>query len=840
MKNFLDRSYQRAEISKILIEKHEEFIFFVCFYGGQGVGKSELLRYIAGKYNFNVLDIETDRKIYRCPENDSSSYGFAVSLINRILEQKPNDIKKLKDFGDMNIAPPAWRLLYSLIESIPGMSKVTSAIDEEIKSAKNLESLINEHCGSQLIFERFRDYILDNIKIDEDIIILVDDIQYISNFSLEIIIAISKRLKESGSHVYIFATLLEGGDGKYIIDKIKDDERIKFFDIELGHLLPSEIQDIFKNRDLSPQLISIIYEKTKGNFEELSTYINKPNERLVEEFNAVKNDGALSYSESFVSYIEENKICELVVFVLWRLNGGSNWDIVEAISLQMSRNIHDIFTSREDIVKAAEMLNEKEFVNISSSFIQMTKKKYNIFSHSIKLSSNYNCYINEFYSALSNIDKYKNEVDLDLVKLNTMMLISKADTLEFIFNSLKDSRINSFSSGFILSVAKFMASTSVTEYNIDYMVRIAISLSRKNLFKSSIELFDHIHKSKLNIENVYIFYYEFLKSIRESGLAKDRHDINDLANLLISKSEEKEEKIKAKVLYCTVLEHLGKYREIKKIYNELNSIIKIGMQKKELSFSAIDYIKCKGLSEFHGDIINDYLSAFNYIKDNPNLFDNTSKRVRALQKACVMNQCGLSFFYKGDLKKAESFFKGCIEETSKIGLFLETPLNNLSVTFFMMGEYTAGFDIIEKAASVYNKPRYQEITIKLNKALFLSKQGKVDDAINITKKIANKESPVPDDILISIANVNMGYFYLLKNEYLKAAEHYKISSCFKYRFLDNEYRRVQDKMQQYCLIKSGYLNGVDLGDFSFIDLEECNSLSCNRTYRLDLNSMYIV
>ncbi|RTZ22374.1 hypothetical protein EKN09_14460, partial [Vibrio penaeicida] len=199
MKGMLDRKVERGHIHSFLNSSPSNSQLF-WINGPIGSGKTTLLRYIAERYANNVLCLNGENRLLRCNQNEQNKEFHTLStLVTHISLSHPMKFHKaLSISNDIPALPPLWKIVFKVTSLIPEMQQVNGLFDGVTRQGEELETKLRNIVTPNLVKEAVYDLILDffteKIKQSSFTVIIIDDIQWIDQRSLEILLPIINEL----------------------------------------------------------------------------------------------------------------------------------------------------------------------------------------------------------------------------------------------------------------------------------------------------------------------------------------------------------------------------------------------------------------------------------------------------------------------------------------------------------------------------------------------------------------------------------------------------------------------------------------------------------------------
>lgn len=845
--NIFDRKKQQNEFFDI-IDKLDEKITLIFIKGENGSGRTHFIDWCIQQYYTDFLAFEAKSKKFICLESKQHDAFTLTNSIYRYLLILDDHIQHdmVSTLNDYHTIVPFRRSFLDLLKGVKPAKKLIELFDADLKNydeiLQQIRILLKEVYIQKMFYTPLINFIGQQFKFTQKVLFAIDDIQWLDSDSLNALIQIIFDLHEKGYKVCLLATV-EDGSSKTNIEKLSSlydcycpppihVRNLGFDDFKIA------LTDAKKELGIDVQ--KFYYDKTNGNFEEMDRVVlNKFDSELNDFFLKNNTDDSQSFSEQTLYYQELSKDLEqnefqIFYFLAYKLEGIINGDFE-----YLYRSLAKKFIPKSQWLDFATVL-KKLLIGYEH---KLQEKKYLITKKILQEKGLYPELNQLLFNELNNDNYLYDEIDQYCILFLTANEISRGEIYQIIANNFSENKYASLSNSAYIKLSDFFI--NYQHSNIIHMqqkIQIYEFLSKKlfqrNLFEQCIYL---IEKSNLlDVTSDYAFenYTIYLKARREGGKLKSGVSIDSIYHKALQlSSTDLYKEIIIKTIYCSILEHLYRYDEIVQIYQNMKSKIdRLDPNNKDDFFAYCDYYKNLGLAYFHGDVLPEYESALKKLDEMENLYSGEQKY--ELFRASLLNQKGLAYFYSGKLDNALIEFEACSEITKQLMIYEETPLNSISMIYFLKGNIDKALEYHNQAFSVLFKPKFQEISICINRSLIQWKMGNTQEAKEKLHDLSNEI--LPDPTLLAIIHFNLGYFYFEEEQYKKASFHYAKACECEYRFLKDEYQRVQELLYRLCKAKSGELPGESVGDISFFDRQEKGTLPYNRAYQVDVNSMYIV
>ena len=280
-----------------------------------------------------------------------------------------------------------------------------------------------------------------------------------------------------------------------------------------------------------------------------------------------------------------------------------------------------------------------------------------------------------------------------------------------------------------------------------------------------------------------------------------------------------DEKIEAHLLAMSAYEHILDFDNILENNSKATSIYSDCAVSNYLKAM---YLRNQGLVKSHINLRESYEEAVNYAEKIDDI------RLKNLMLGTCHNNLGLSYWYSSNLAKAKAHFhiaKQCFEN---IGYDIFRVLNNISMCYLLEGDLSNAYNYLLQARALNLDCIFEKLCIQSNLAIIEWKLGQKESAKQILLDIYNEyiddDKQTFDELVYSSAMVNLGYFSFCEGNYLDAANKYKESQFFKYRYNNEEQINKRQAMINLCLSKINLLPQKEINmdiDDSGQDIFKC-------------------
>lgn len=229
------------------------------------------------------------------------------------------------------------------------------------------------------------------------------------------------------------------------------------------------------------------------------------------------------------------------------------------------------------------------------------------------------------------------------------------------------------------------------------------------------------------------------------------------------------------------------------------------------------YLRNQGLVKSHIELKKSYEDAISYAEKIDDI------RQKNLMLGTCHNNLGLSYWYSNDLANAKDHFYMAKQYLENIGYDIFRVLNNISMCYLLEGNLSKAYKYLLQAKALNIDCIFEKLCIQSNLAIIEWKLGKKESAKQISLKIYNEyinnNKQTADALIYSSTMVNLGYFYFCEGNYVEAANKYKESQFFKYRYNNEEQLNKRQAMLEICLSKINLLPSKEI-DMDIDDKEQ--------------------
>lgn len=868
MGSFLDRVDERRMLDTAINNINEKKDVMIWLDGESGVGKSYLLKHSLNKITCPIFEFLGYNKVYKCDKQDlNQEFSFVSILLTTLQNKNPRLFKKqVYNYFEEHNYIFLLEALEMVIPNIPALKWSKEIFDKYNYQTQESKNFIADKtlkpamilCFSEIIFQ-----MLEAFYNGSNVLFCIDDMIWMDISSLRTLEALISKIKSSKDHtisVSFFITTrnrnsLEDNDQKSY-DRIESDFFNEFFSlnyqISLKNFKQATIREAIcdKSRYGLIKYVESIYRITEGNPQELSQTLKFEDYEIIKRINDISahNEAAKQSANYFTRELLEtlsmsNEYALLIIGITSIVEKNLNPQLLLAICIICSEKMNKKTFNYLEYEKAIVLLKEKniiiedKFIFIKHDSTKALMLEYLNETGDIELIGNSisDCFINDH---LAKDEYYLSRIKVALSVLETIN--PNACFKAFIKLLAEDFRNYSIDNIEIVanSICRCFKDINNLELNnivIPKLLQSLVSTARYHTANKLCELLN-TRFEEISLNNKLTFLTCYAKILIDLGLIKTnkpgKQCAIDVIDTLIDKSQSDSDLLLAYLLKMSAHEHVLEFNEIKNVYNKANEIID---HSKTLSPASLSkFYRNKGLVIFHSELEESYMKAFEYASliEEPNLCN--------IMKGTCQNNLGLSYFYQGNIEKALYSFKKAYEYLSLAGYDLLRVTNNMSVCYFMMGDFENSYKYITIAKSIPLKGVFESICVDVNLSLNMYKRGQIDEAKQRLNSIIQEyehKSIQTDTVAYSVATINKGYIEFVEKNYIDAYKLFKTSKKHKYKNADNFEQKKRDILCNLSLYKE---NITSILPEDYIDFSETTNNIFKRPYSLILLAFYVI
>lgn len=871
MNDFFDRKSAYEDVQVAIQQIIAGTPCAVWVEGAQGVGKTRFVEYVcAQNHLLNVFKYNNNDVFYKCESgSENSSFSFVSSLLYELQRKNPNKfIKSIqKYFNNINHIS----LLDACCSIIPQLSftnVVSNLIENKYKKIVDMQEKISDLLVQQQLIELFAEMLLDILiypNNSDRITFCIDDIQWMDTPSLKTFENFLKKSRQIRSNIDIslFVTIRDR-------DSLNTSENQTYthaYNIIASHFnhnmksiwLSNFDIDILReiitktNRLALYNYIAEIYEATLGNPLEIVLTLQFSDERVKEVIhskvinNNYLNSDAIFATEHIKNIISKGNIYSVILNVLSVLRQSVPLNILFQCTANAFIKIHNTICIYVEFINAISFFEHEGYIKVDSENNNEVSLSYDAIWHNvlefITQNGDYVVFAKIISMTLLNltIDDVVKSRTLTLSALNMLLEVNPCecfDQFKKIFN-----RCNKqvYVETIVIGTSAFCSDLlNINNQNVNFMIKNVLSmlLSSSNL-KTAYRLCHMIfpkYDEFLDYEEQINFLVNYIKvQVDLSNLNNDMESAVPLFNIVSKYNfNNADQELQVVLLGMSVYEHVLDHDKINHLYSQANRIVstkKLEISKKTLAV----FYRNKGLRFSHKILKKDYFKALF------NTFGVSNATCRHLLYGTSMNNLGLSYFYNGEIEKANKAFSLSERYLNNVGYNVARVKNNIGVCYMMQHDYTMAYQYLSDAVLQQIDGCFIKLCLRTNLALVLYYLGNVMEAKNMLEAvICEYKCGVPstsDTLPYCTAMINYGYIAFKEKDYFKAAECYKNSQPHIYRYQNEEQTQKRKDMLDLA-IKLATDNIEE--SHNFLDLDDTGNDIFKKGYSLVPFAFYVI
>lgn len=870
MNDFFNRTRERKKVSELVDNFSMLNPYVLWIEGISGSGKTEFLKYTISSSElpfFKFLEID---EIYKCEKvNTKNDFEYISNIIFSLQSKSPSAMEKYihKFFSNLEhlslldaciIIMPQIKFLKPIGELL--QSKYKGSIDSQNHIADKITNIQLIDFFSELIIHFF-----ENVYNYKQVILCIDDIQWLDRASTKVITSILKKVRSRNLDIKlsIFCTarektgLLEEEQENflYIYNSLKDNVNnicsvyIKNFNLKTTTDLIRS-----KGRYILEERIQKIFEITKGNPQELEQTLRFSDSEIDFIISSYKtNDTSISEDDNHIfsrerifSLYQENSYNAIIINIL----AIFTCRISVALLFTLSSAVFERYNSE---LLMFSKFNEVIHDLIGRKVIEENAEGINLIHDSMKFLARDLLFTTGEYSEYGDIiaDILIKSDAVQFNKMNSNMYIAmdilsesnpERGLMEFIqylkkFPTFVDSEMNALGAKCFCSSLSSNSPLTAEDVIIPKVLPCLVNSSKlKTAQKVCSLIYNNWMNTLSNTVQIELLINYVKTQVDLSVIGNDDYKesaTNLYMQLEKKKIQNKDLELQIYLLGMSVYEHVMDYNKIHILSDKSKALIESGFISDNISLAL--YYRNKGLYMPHSQLENDYKKAVSYADKV------ASNSYKVLLKGTALNNLGLSYFYKGEIDQAIDAFKESQKLLESIGYDVTRIINNIAMCHVLKNEIDQAYNLLMIAISNRMDGIFMNACIDTNYALLLSMRGEYKKANEILdiyiKEYDEGKTRTPDTLLYCAAMLNKGYINYMNHNYFDALKFYKQSCFHVYRFENDLQTQKRENMSKLCL------QAIDLFDKNIkIDMDINNKKNnyYNKPYSVIVFAYYVV
>lgn len=825
--DFLNRDKQRSLLKQCLDKIQNGIEQCIWVEGSSGTGKTYFIKYMKKQENPPVFCFDDYSWLYKCNSNDiNKEFSYIIALVSDFQIKHPDEFNNylIKYFNKINST--SWvEVLVHLIPNIKFTEWAKDIVKYSAEDILNAKSDISSRLYSQGLPKFFAEliiYMLNKVEKREKVLFCIDDACWLDDNSIKTINIILNMLlfSDTPNFKISFAIItrrkeeLEHGTSNYeILENVLKDY---FGTLEYIYIKNFDIETTKKYVELMNKTVILekstsIYRITNGNPQELYQALKIDSEDLLELCEHQSNNTiSMPISNELIFNFINKNLCVLPILASISLVHTTIPQSWLPILVQSICNKVHIFFSSSSYDESVVLLEENDLIsNKKDKMIIGHDSIKEIIRRFLQENGEYPDYIDaiatglEICSESSNIMK---EIFYLYADYNTKKCFNF-----FVKNHVSGKTLDA-------DIYKVVIGSLIKDCSVftpDNLNNVIVPIIIKEC--TFLSLYDDVY------EACRIVYYmmgdltpnimfQYLTLFSKVLIDMARLDTNQQFNAISIINEALQiENLSADARIEAYLLAMSAYEHILDFDNILENNIEATRIYSDCAVS--DYLKAmylrnQGLVKSHIELKRSYEEAISYAEKIDDI------RQKNLMLGTCHNNLGLSYWYSNDLANAKDHFYMAKQYLENIGYDIFRVLNNISMCYLLEGDLSKAYKYLLQAKALNIDCIFEKLCIQSNLTIIEWKLGKKESAKQISLEIYNEyinnNKQTADELIYSSTMVNLGYFYFCEGNFVEAANKYKESQFFKYRYNNEEQLNKRQAMLEICLSKINLLPSKEI------------------------------
>ncbi len=820
--NFLNRDKQRNLLKQCLDKIQNGTEQCIWVEGSSGTGKTYFVKYMKNQEKPPVFCFDDHSWLYKCNSNDiNKEFSYIIALVSDFQIKHPDEFNDylIKYFNKINST--SWvEVLIHLIPNIKFTEWAKDIVNYSAEDILNAKSDISSRLYSQGLPKFFAEliiYMLNTVEKREKVLFCIDDACWLDDNSIKTINIILNMLlfSDTTNFKISFAIItrkkeeLEQGTSNYeILENVLKDY---FGTLEYIYIKNFDVETTKKYVELMNKTVILekstsIYRITNGNPQELYQALKIDNEDLLELCEHQSNNTiSMPVSNELIFNFINKNLCILPILAcitLVHTTIPQSW--LPILVQSICNKLHIPFSSSsydESVVLLEEndlISNKKDKIIISHDSIKEIVRRF------LQENGEYSDYIDAIATGLESCSEPSN------VMKEIFYLYADYDTKKcfdfFVKNhvsgNILDADIYKVVIGSLIKDCSIFTPDNLNNFIIPIIIKECTFLS---LYDDVYEVCRIVYYMMGNLTPKIMFQYLtlFSKVLIDMALLDKNQQFNAISIIneaLQIENLSANEKVEAHLLAMSAYEHILDFDNITE--NNIKAT-RIYSACTVSDYLKAMYLRNQGLVQSHMELKESYEEAIIYAEKIDDI------RQKNLMLGTCHNNLGLSYWYSNDLTNAKSHFYTAKQHLENIGYDIFRVLNNISMCYLLEGDLSKAYKYLLQAKALNIDCIFEKLCIQSNLAIIEWKLGQKESAkqmsIDIYNEYITNNKQTADELVYSSAMVNLGYFSFCEGNYLDAANKYKESQFFKYRYNNEEQFNKRQAMIEICLSKINLL-----------------------------------
>lgn len=825
--NFLNRDKQRSLLKQCLDKIQNGIEQCIWIEGSSGTGKTYFVKYMKKQENPPVFCFDDYSWLYKCNSNDiNKEFSYIIALVSDFQIKHPDEFNNylIKYFNKINST--SWvEVLVHLIPNIKFTEWAKDIVNYSAEDILNAKSDISSRLYSQGLPKFFAEliiYMLNKVEKREKVLFCIDDACWLDDNSIKTINIMLNMLlfSDTPNFKISFAIItrrkeeLEHGSSNYgILENVLKDYfgileyiYIKNFDIETTKKYVE-----LMNKTVILEKSTSIYRITNGNPQELYQALKIDSEDLLELCERQSNNTiSMPISNELIFNLINKNLCVLPILAsisLVHTIMPQSWLPILVQSICNRMHISFCSSSYDESVVLLEendlISNKKDKMIIRHDSIKEIIRRF------LKENGEYPDYIDaiatglEICSEPSNVMK---EIFYLYADYNTKKCFDFF-VKNYVSGNILDADIYKVVIGSLIKDCSVFTPDNLNNVIVPIIIKECTFLS---LYDDVYEACSIVYYMMGDLTPQIMFQYLTLFSKVLIDMARldtnqQFNAINIINEALQIENLSADAKIEAHLLAMSAYEHILDFDNI--LENNIKAT-RIYSACAVSDYLKAMYLRNQGLVKSHIELKGSYEEAISYAEKIGDI------RQKNLMLGTCHNNLGLSYWYSNDLVNAKAHFYMAKQYLENIGYDIFRVLNNISMCYLLEGDLSKAYKYLLQAKALNIDCIFEKLCIQSNLAIIEWKLGQKESAkqisLDIYNEYINDNKQTTDELVYSSAMVNLGYFSFCEGNYLDAANKYKESQFFKYRYNNEEQLNKRHAMIEICLSKINLLPSKEI------------------------------
>lgn len=831
MQKFFDRKTAYQDVQGAIKQIEQAVPTAIWVEGRSGVGKTKFMEYVyTQEKELNTFTFLADDVFYKCEQSSlDSSFEFVSAIIYELQRENPSFFERfIQNYFDSIEHITFLDACCLVLPQIKGFKSIGNLLETKYKNITIMQNKISDRLVTFQLIDLFSDLILTflkNVICASKITFCIDDAQWMDQASIRVFETLVKKSRKKSTNpvISIFLNIHEKSE-------LSDEEKQNYLNIYriLSCLYPNMKTIYLENFDLPTtaeviqytnrcylmEQIPMLYKITNGNPLELEHTLRFSDDRIcaILQRETINNHSSCQENTFTIERVAEIYYKKAIYAVILNILSVLRHHISIQLLFQCTEKIYCALFKDScilfDFSEALAFLEEKDYITYTSSNKEVFLSHNAIYHIVVDYLSQNGDYIiyGKIIAAVLLTNGYNNFLKAKTHQLLALKLLCEVDPLECIsaLQNIYEKNGEQLEPEFFIAGADAVCSDYLCQgqNNIKFAVCIILPrlISSANLTVAQ-RLCHTIYRDVetcLSAENQIIFLINYIKaqidlSMVNTGLESAIILFEKLYRL---KFKDNDLKLQVLLLGMSTYEHVLAHEKIFELFSEAKLIVDTCNEKISDTTMSVFY-RNKGLCFPHSELKHDYFQSLCFTTRITNISQ------RQLFFGTSMNNLGLSYFYRGNIKLAKYAFFSAKKHLNNVGYNTARISNNIGVCCYMLHDWQDAYHYFSVAASEQIDGIFMRLCIQTNLALALYTINKQDKAKSILDTLIDEYvqgKPLSQDTLVyCAAMINRGYIAFLEKEYFKAADYYQKSLMHTYRYQNKEQIWKREKMRDISI-----------------------------------------